>query len=109
MSKCRRINEENFDRQHYDFGVSDAKGRALGAYVTRLEFDYILAPEDARSWSPDCEPGHYFAYRPHAARGRAPFGASQSMVSFKTEAEREADIERYLAAAKKRAQKLASK
>lgn len=99
-----------------DFGVVDERGRRMGALIDFYEFDLVEVEEaerEARTRSSDvnlrcrgyfnAEPGHYFAYCPHATRNGRRFGALQATPWFKTEAEREAAVAKYLNGAQRRA------
>jgi hypothetical protein len=90
------------DREEVAFGCSDGKGRWVGAIIYRSLDD---GQEDQCGY-PGYEPGLYYTFRPMAARNGLPYGGGrQPHYHFKSEAEREAAIEKYLASAKKRALK----
>ena len=79
------------------FGVVDPKGRTVGACIYRwhgARYEGDRMPE-GKPWGAEFR----------AVRGDAPFGACQPDHWFATTAEREAAIEKYLTAARKRALK----
>jgi hypothetical protein len=90
------------------FGVVDCKGRVIGAHAWTFELDFVEISQDAPSYY-TMEPGHYFVFCPQAIRDRVSFGAIQRDRYFKTEAERDAAVNKYLIDARKRAVKLAAK
>lgn len=97
----QRINE---GIEHHDFGVVDKKGRKVGADVSFQVKTYVEIPADSRSWT-STAPGTYFAWLGNATRDSGWFGAGQNWNLCKTEAERIAQVEKYLKGAKTRALK----
>jgi|688.fasta_scaffold157935_1 hypothetical protein len=96
-----------------DFGVSDKRGRAIGAQVsyqelTISEADVVDGSTDHYT-SPVERLGHWFVMHTTALRGGKPFGASFNRQSFRTAAERDAAKDKYLKGAAKRALKEAAK
>ena len=91
-------------RERHDFGVVDSKGRAFGSNVRFQVQTYVEVPEDAQSWR-TIAPGTYYCWVGYATRAGEPFGASQSWRYCKTEAERIAEVAKYLKGAKARAVK----
>lgn len=115
--------------EHHDFGVSDERGRKIGAFVSRCTVtvasvmryddtgegvpanlsmrDLWLADHAGtapRKWSyheEATEPAYGFS--PHATRNGTPYAALQSWRWFSSEAEREAAVTAYLKSAHKRA------
>lgn len=83
------------------FETRDARGREMGAQITRYQIDFVEAP-DAQA-SEQIPPGHYFACHAQATRCKATYGAWQPVRYFPTREAREAYIARYLAAARTRA------
>ncbi len=88
-------------RRDHDFGVTDAKGRKVGAIVWTAVEEYVPATDDRFTWN--TKPGTYFTATPHASRNGYIFGATQATYHFETEAERAAWIAKYLKAAERRA------
>lgn len=93
---------------HHEFGVGrDSKGRTIGANISTGTLELIEIPEDYQGWFyADKEPGTYYVLCVHATRGGESFGALQRERFFKTVAERDAAIAKYLKEAAKRAAKL---
>jgi hypothetical protein len=92
-----------------DFGVSDKRGRAIGARVSYSETTIVEADATARYISPVERLGHWFVLRTTAMRGGKDFGPSFNRQSFRTAAERDAAKDKYLKNAAKRALKEAAK
>ena len=96
-----------------DFGVSDKRGRAIGARVSYLE--RTNSEVDVADGTTDHQIhlvtnlGHWYVMHTTALRGGHPFGASFNCQSFRTAAERDAAKDKYLKAAAKRALKEAAK
>jgi hypothetical protein len=96
-----------------DFGVSDKRGRAIGARVSYSES--TIAEIDVAEGhiggyvSPVERLGHWFVMHTTALRGGHPFGASFNRQYFRAAAERDAAKDKYLKAAAKRALKEAAK
>ena len=97
-----RINE-GFEQ--HDFGVTDLKGRKVGATVSSQVKTFVAVPADSHSWN-STPPGTYFCWMGNATRAGEWFGAGQSWNYCKTEAERFAQVEKYLKSAKARALKI---
>ena len=91
-----------------EFDVKDSKGRAIGARVVLFTLTYTEIPEDSSVYWTHA-PGTVIAFCPQALRNGQKYGAAQSFVECKDEADREAKIEKYFAGARKRAEKLAAK
>lgn len=79
-------------REHVSFGVDDKYGRDIGAWIYRSEKDGELTLETKASRD-----------------GRSYGGGYQPTLSFDTEDKREAAVTKYLAAARKRAERAAQK
>jgi hypothetical protein len=94
----RHIGEVRAEAQA--FGRSDRLGREIGVRVETFEVDYI--PTDAAGGY-TYAPGHYFGFRGQATRNGAAYGASQNIRCFGTRDERNAAVDKYVAAAYKRA------
>lgn len=103
-------NFANNTTEHVPFGLRDARGREIGAKITRYSCE-VVHEEPQLLWStredgtPSREAGAWLCWYPQATRDGSSFGALQNRRYFRTEEEREADIQRYLADAKKRAAK----
>jgi hypothetical protein len=123
--------DAGYTAEHVDFGVTDAKGRTIGAMVHRsvrtfaeIKIVEVAAGEVApdgttKPWPRKIdadtgrenvcystqEPGAWFRFCPQATRGSASFGASQYDRYYRTEAEREEAVAAYLQAARARAAK----
>ena len=95
------------------FGVKDAKGREIGAKIRTFEEVFSFGPGVAQypgsDYAHTCNiaPGLYYGFYPHATRNGKPYGAGQPVQRFATTAERDAAIAKYLAGARKRAEKAA--
>lgn len=106
MTRCTiKTDVETYTHESRDFGAK-FKGRALGAQVARFEGDAEVNPN---GFGYAIEPGRVFGYRPSATRERRPFGAVQATLFFNTPEAREKDVERYFAAAMKRAKAKAAR
>lgn len=99
--------------QHIDFGFTDRLGRRIGCMIitetmteetTRVSTQNYV-PEERRA----LEAGRPLFLYMKATRNEAGYGASQDRHYFATEAERQAKIDAYLKAARKRAEKKAGK
>lgn len=105
MKTIQRNRTTDTAGRYVSFDATDRKGREIGTKVYLFEVDYI---EDAEAHVYYTHPtGHYFAFVPHATRDQHHYGALQSTRTFCTADERDKAIEHYLAAAKKRAGKIA--
>jgi len=94
---------------HHEFGCCDSKGRTIGATIYTGQCEIVELPADKEVWSfMTLEPGIYYTFCPQATRAGKSFGACQSVQYFKTAAERDAKVAKYLAGAAKRAAKLAT-
>lgn len=92
---------------HHGFGVFDKKGREIGV---RIELsDAVFTTIVHGDYGYDMAPGMYYAFNPHATRDGHSYGASQSIQYFRTAAERDAAVRKYLAGARQRAEKTARK
>jgi hypothetical protein len=85
-----------------NFGSNDQRGREVGASIRIYEIDFVPAPENYMSWY-NMDAGHYFGLTFHATRNGVGYGPIQPDKYFKTEAERNLAIEKYLAYATKKA------
>jgi hypothetical protein len=91
------------------FGVSDRLGREIGASVA---YKLVVTTSDTnrewdRSQRRNLPAGTYFAWYAKAARGGKSYGPLQDWHYEATEEARAAAVEKYLAGAKKRAEKTA--
>jgi len=107
MIKAQRVEIERRAPVEIDFGMNDAKGRAIGARIIVCVIDFVPAAEDCNWYFPreDGNMGRYFEYDPQALRDGAPYGACQCERRFRDEAAMNAAIAKYIADAKKRAAK----
>jgi hypothetical protein len=103
----RTIREEGRSRDHISFACRDRLNREIGIIVDRSMVDFTaMGDTDAQYTSYwRMQPGTYFAVDAQAARNGILYGASQRMMYFATEAEREAYIAKRIAASRKAAQK----
>ena len=87
------------------FGITDTKGRAVGSYYTIGECEFVdYDSELHRGYgSYYKEAGKYFFTCVHAARDTDQYGGCQASKYFKTMAEAQNEIAKYLASAKARA------
>lgn len=109
--------------EHHDLEASDRLRRRIGTNVSRCTVttarvmrytdtgegvpvgtDLNAQPRRPWDYHQEATPPAY-GWAPHATRNGAIYGASQPWAWFDTEAEREADVARYLASARKRAAK----
>lgn len=91
----------------HDFGVTDARGRKIGAQVHRYVTEFV---EKEGGWAANCmgstrPAGTYITLQVQATRDGVPYGAWQDARYFATEAEREAAVAKYLKDAQARARK----
>lgn len=89
--------------EHVDFGIVDGRGRKIGAIVTTYRQDRVPFAGSNSGLAPDSIGIGWFALDVHAARNGVRFGAVQSTRYFESATARDSAIERYLAAARKRA------
>lgn len=95
--------------QVIEFDHSDAKGRRIGAKISKGTRVYVAATEEERRDS-GCwvvEPGTYYWAVVQATRNGSAFGASQYGAQFTSEAERDAYIARRVEESRKAAAKKA--
>lgn len=112
MSTVKNWGRIDQQRTAHDFGVTDAKGRAIGALVYRW-VDVVI--DGDKVWSnagPDGKPqylapGVYYGWMGYATRAGETFGALQPRRHLTTEADRERAIADYVAGAAERATKTA--
>jgi len=106
--------ETNVTEALIDFGVSDSNGNLVGAIIIRFEEtrtrtkDRNVVPEDVYYTTSD-NLGFFYSYQCKATRNGKESGTCRFGNSFRTKAERELAVEKYLKAAKNRAIKKASK
>ena len=108
--------ETNVTEALIDFGVSDSNGNLVGAIIIRFEEtrtrtrtkDRNVVPEDVYYTTSD-NLGFFYSYQCKATRNGKECGTCRFGNSFRTKAERELAVEKYLKAAKNRAIKKASK
>lgn len=91
--------------EHVSFEVKDKRGRMIGARITRNTITY--SPQDeGKTWGYQTEAGTFPFVIFQATRNGQRYGASQPLKIVKDDAEAEAVIAKYLAAARKRALKV---
>lgn len=95
------------DVRNHDFGVSDRKGRRVGARLTLTIRIYSTVAPGVGHYN--VKPGVYFALHTTATRDGEPFGPSFNFSIYPTSEERDAAIAKYLKAAEARARKTAAK
>ena len=106
--------ETNVTEALIDFGVSDSNGNLVGAIIIRFEEtrtrtkDRNVVPEDVYYTTSE-NLGFFYSYQCKATRNGKECGTCRFGNSFRTKAERELAVEKYLKAAKNRAIKKASK
>lgn len=88
-----------------NFGEVDNRNREIGAEISTYEAIFAELPETACAWCSQ-EPGHYYGLRCWATRNGETFGAIQPEKLFKTTAQRDVAIAKYITSAKKRATKI---
>lgn len=91
----------------HDFATCDKRGRAIGSMIITWEADYVAWDAEAHK---NCgfnriEPGHVFQLRTGATRNGEGYGPTQADRAFRSAAERDEAIAKYLEAARKRALK----
>lgn len=104
---CDVRNETRDLARQISFEVTDRFGRVIGANIYTSTIEFVASGKQSGWWL--IEPGKYFAFCPQASRDCRNYGAQRGDQYFKTLAEREAAIIKYLAAARKRAVKNAGK
>ena len=82
-------------------GLTDDKGRKIGLNIERGTGVYT--PSDSPGNGYTVAPGTYFALRIQATRNGLVYGASQPWRMYKSEVEREAQIQKIITATQKRA------
>lgn len=92
--------------EQVDFGLVDARGRAIGAEVYTAIVTFTALPETATSGY-CAAPGTYFALCIQVTRNGRHYGAGQPYRYFATEAERAHATAASLAASRRRAEKKA--
>lgn len=77
---------------HTPFGVTDSKGRDVGAFVITETIVISPDPDTERKWCRVADPkemGTWFSYTIQSTRDGAEFGASAKTSRFRDEAERD--------------------
>ena len=104
---CKAI-KTNATEALIDFGVSDSKGNLVGAKIVRFEETRtrtkdknIIARDVFYTTSDDL--GFFYSYQCKATRNGKECGTCRFGNHFRTKAERELAVEKYLKAAKNRA------
>ena len=88
--------------QTMDFGMFDARGRAVGSYVRA---ETVLHEESTTGYGDTRAAGTYFTFYPGSMRDGLAFGASQQGYYFDSEAARDVAVIAHFAKAQKRAQR----
>lgn len=91
------------ESEHHDFGATDTKGRRIGAQIERYDVTTVPVEENPHGLDVPLPPGLWYAWRPHATRDGMKYGATQHENFCATPEQREREIAKYLAAARKRA------
>lgn len=73
--KTKLIREVCAADKHFDFGVTDNKGRAVGTCLVRSTETYVPAADDAVSYF-TISPGTHFVWYLHATRDGERYGSS---------------------------------
>jgi len=100
--------ETNVTEALIDFGVSDSKGNLVGAKIVRFEEtrtrtkDKNIIARDAFYATSD-DLGFFYSYQCKLTRNGKECGTCRFGNSFRTKAERELAVEKYLKVAKNRA------
>lgn len=89
--------------EHVDFKLLDSRGRKIGATVTTYRKDRVPVAGSHSLLAPDSIGTGWFVLDVQATRDGVGFGASQSTRYFESATARDSAIDRYLAAARKRA------
>lgn len=104
LTTYQTISRES-DFVHYDH--YDAKGRRIGAKITRSVIEYVPVPE-GQTWGNCREAGVYLCACVEATRDGQRYGASQTTMHFTSEDDRERFIAKRLIASAKAAAKKAA-
>jgi hypothetical protein len=102
--KTKRLHRTNTWIDYHSFEVKDDKGREVGTKVITYMVEFV-EDKDPMYGFYKVPPGNYFCLRVQACRGGKDFGAFQQEKRFKTVAERDAAIAKYLREARNRALK----
>lgn len=87
---------QNEQRRVEKFGITDKFGRAIGVKITTYEGDYVEA-----EYGYNIEPGHYFIVCINTSRNDESYGSARWRKPCKTIEERDAFIEKTIAANRK--------
>lgn len=88
--------------EYRDFGVTDGKGRKVGAMVFKSTLE-VETEEQASRWQ--VVPGTYYTFLPSATRDGFNYGASQSLRLFDSETKLHFAVEAYFRDARNRARR----
>ena len=111
MTFCDEIKRTNKGTVRHGFGITDSKGRSVGALLIITTVEYAANGYTFERPGPfghlglEVEPGTYYVVQPWATRDGETFGATQPDRRFKTKAGRDAYVTEYLANAERRAKK----
>lgn len=103
MSKTSVISSDT--ARQVAFGIFDKKDREIGARVRTYEVKVYDAEDFWVHGTGWLKPGYYFALETDSQRGGKNYGSGWQRKVFATAEERDAALEKYLAAAYKRAEK----
>lgn len=104
--KTKRTYTEIIISSSHDFLVTDRLGRKVGCATTIDTSTFEELPESFTGYGySSMKPGIYFTFYGQATRNGESYGASQRTMYFATQAEAEAQREKYLDGARKRAMK----
>lgn len=99
-----RDGQTELTRSVTDFGVTDDRGRAVGALVVISTVEFVPIPE-GQTWGYRVDAGKYVEVNTQAQRGGKRFGASTATKLFANRSEADEHAAGYLDRAAKRASK----
>jgi len=102
MTTCTMSTITEIKQAHTEFGLVDAKGRKMGAWVTT---ETRLATESNTNSGQIIEPGVWFSVNMCASRDGKGYGVSGGTQYFRTEEERAKYIEKRMKAMRSKAAK----
>lgn len=101
--RAKDCNTGDVNTEHVDFGLSDSRGRKIGARIRTYRQDRVPAIGSNTLLAPDSLGTGWFVLDVHATRDGKPYGASQATRYFESATARSIATDRYLADARKRA------
>ena len=107
MKDHTKRDESNATAQttEHHFGVRDDKGREVAARITMTQGVEFVPQDEGKTWGYTTKPGTYVLVRCQQTRAGKAFGASQPESIHATLEEAQAKVTKYLANARKRAEK----